>query len=225
MGIVRTFHHLAEVRVSVPRHDTRAVIVVVEGPSGAGKTTWCRTHGGAHALLESLPDGSIVPEDEGAAARFWVERNAARWAKVRAREERDGLVVVDTDPFKLHFTWTLYQSGQTTRRAWELMRDVAREAFAAGRYGLADLIYVSDLDEPTLRARRDADATRTRRNFERHVKLRDSLIAWYRAIDAIEPGRVVFGLPDTGIEPKLLALGPRTIRSGAALFDRLLVSL
>ncbi len=225
MGIVRTFHHLAEVRVSVPRHDTRAVIVVVEGPSGAGKTTWCRTHGGAHALLESLPDGSIVPEDEGAAARFWVERNAARWAEVRAREERDGLVVVDTDPFKLHFTWTLYQSGQTTRRAWELMRDVAREAFAAGRYGLADLIYVSDLDEPTLRARRDADATRTRRNFERHVKLRDSLIAWYRAIDAIEPGRVVFGLPDTGIEPKLLALGPRTIRSGAALFDRLLVSL
>jgi len=201
------------------------VIVVVEGPSGAGKTTWCRTHGGAHALLESLPDGSIVPEDEGAAARFWVERNAARWAEVRAREERDGLVVVDTDPFKLHFTWTLYQSGQTTRRAWELMRDVAREAFAAGRYGLADLIYVSDLDEPTLRARRDADATRTRRNFERHVKLRDSLIAWYRAIDAIEPGRVVFGLPDTGIEPKLLALGPRTIRSGAALFDRLLVSL
>jgi hypothetical protein len=201
------------------------VIVVVEGPSGAGKTTWCRTHGGSHALLESLPDGSIVPEDEVAAARFWVERNATRWTEVQERERRDGLVVVDTDPFKLHFTWTLYQSGQTTLRAWELMRDVAREAFAAGRYGLADLVYVSDIDAAKLRVRRDADPTRTRRNFERHVKLRDSLIDWYRAIDAIEPGRVVFGLPDTGIDPKLLALGPRKMRSGSALFDRLVRSL
>jgi hypothetical protein len=201
------------------------VIVVVEGPSGAGKTTWCRTHGGPHALLESLPDYATVPDDEEAAARFWVERNVARWAEVHAREVRDGLVVVDTDPFKLHFTWTLYQSGQTTRRAWEMMRDVAREAFTAGRYGLADLIYVSDLDEPTLRARREADTTRTRRNFERHVRLRDSLIVWYRAIDATEPGRVVFGLPEAGIDPKLLALGPRKTRSGAALFDRLVGTL
>jgi len=146
------------------------VIVVVEGPSGAGKTTWCRTHGGSHALLESLPDGSIVPEDEEAAARFWVERNVARWAEVHARHERDGLVVVDTDPFKLHFTWSLYQIGYTTRRGWELMRDVARDAFVAGRYGLADLIYVSDVDEATLRARRDGDPTRTRRNRRNKVR-------------------------------------------------------
>jgi hypothetical protein len=203
---------------------TPTVIIVVEGPSGAGKTTWCRTHGGRHALLESLPDGSIVPEDEEAAARFWVERNAARWAEVQERERRDGLVVVDTDPFKLHFTWSLYQIGYTTR-GWELMRDVAREAFVTGRYGLADLMYVSDVDEATLRARRDGDPTRTRRNFERHVKLRDSTLRWYRMIDAIEPGRVIFGLPDTGIDPKLLALGPREIRIGAVIFDRLLASL
>ncbi|HEY3218714.1 MAG TPA: hypothetical protein VGK15_06480 [Candidatus Limnocylindria bacterium] len=201
------------------------MIVVVEGPSGAGKTTWCRTHGGSHALLESLPDGSVVPTNEEAAAHFWVERNAARWAEVRTRERRDGLVVVDTDPFKLHFTWSLYQSGQTTRRAWQLMRDVAREAFVAGRYGLADVVYVSDVDIATLRARRASDATRTRRNFERHVKLRDSLLQWYRVIDAVEPGRVIFGLSETGIDPTALALGPRKVRSGAALFDQLVASL
>jgi hypothetical protein len=166
-----------------------------------------------------------VPEDEEAAARFWVDRNTARWAEVWERERRDGLVVVDTDPFKLHFTWTLYKSGQTTRQAWELMRDVSREAFVADRYGLADLIYVSDLNEGALRARREGDTTRTRRNFERHVKLRDSLLQWYRAIDAIEPGRVVLGLPETGIDSKLLALGPRRVRSSAALFDHLIEEL
>lgn len=201
------------------------MIVVVEGPSGAGKTTWTRKHGGTYALLESLPDHTVVPDDEEGAAHFWIERNVRRWDEVNDREFRDGLVVVDTDPFKLHFTWTLYQSGQATRRQWELMRDVAREAFATGRYGIADLIYVSSVDDATLRARRDADPTRTRRNFERHVKLRDSLLRWYEFIDGLEPGRVVFGLPDDGIAPEKVALGPRYERSGAALFDALMIAL
>src|SRR5205814_9790525 len=39
------------------------------------------------------------------------------------------------------------------------------------RSALADLFLVSDIDDATLRARRDADPTRTRRNFERHVRV------------------------------------------------------
>jgi hypothetical protein len=201
-------------------------VIVVEGPSGAGKTTWTRKHGGPYALLEALPDHSVVPTDEEGAARFWVERNVRRWHDVLEREFRDGLVVVDTDPFKLHYTWTLYQNGQTTRHAWELMRDTARRAFVSGRYGLADLIYVADVDEATLRSRREADTTRARRNFARHVRLRDSLMRWYGYVDALEPGRVVFGLRESGIaRDKLAALGPRYERSGEALFDALMRGL
>lgn len=74
----------------------------------------------------------------------------------------------------------------------------------------------------TLRARRDADATRTRRNFETHLLLRDSLLRWYEAIDRLEPCRVRFGLPEGGISADLVALGPRRVRSGAALFEQLL---
>ena len=109
------------------------MIIVVEGASGAGKTTWCRTHAGPNALLEALPDHSVVPTDPEAAARFWVERNVARWEEVLAREARDGLVVVDTDPFKLHFVWTLYRTGQIGELDWTMQRDVARDAFAATR--------------------------------------------------------------------------------------------
>ena len=201
------------------------MIVVVEGPSGAGKSTWTREHGGAHALLEELPDHSIVPTDEKAAARFWVDRNVARWQYVLDRERRDGLVVVDTDPFKLHFTWCLYVAGIAPRYEWELARDNSRAAFARERYGLADLAFVSDLDEATLRARRDADTTRRRHNFERHVRLRDALLRWYAAVDSLEPGRVVLGLPDRGISPQLLALGKRRVWSGVELFDLLISTL
>jgi hypothetical protein len=201
------------------------VIIVVEGPSGAGKTTWCRTHAGANALLEALPDHGTVPSDPKAAARFWVERNAARWQQVRECEARNGLVVVDTDPFKLHFVWTLFKTGQVTEVEWTMQRDAAREAFAQGRDMLADLYLVSDIDAEALRARRDADSSRTRRNFERHVLLRDALIGWYRAIDQLEPGRVVFGLPDDGITPAMLAKGKRTPMVGSQTFDRLMLVL
>lgn len=201
------------------------MIIVVEGPSGAGKTTWCRTHGGANALLEALPDQVTVPTDPPDAAQFWVQRNVARWQEVLEREARDGLVVVDTDPFKLHFVWTLLRTGQASERDWTMQRDVARDAFAAGRYALADVFLVSDVDDPTLRARREADPTRTRRNFERHVRLRDSLLRWYGAIDRLEPGRVVFGLPVDGITPELLAKGTRARRSGLDLFDQLMREL
>jgi hypothetical protein len=201
------------------------VIIVVEGPSGAGKTTWCRTHAGANALLEALPDHATVPTEPHAAARYWVERNVARWREVREREARDGLVVVDTDPFKLHYVWTLFQTGQASALQWTMQRDVARDAFASGRQALADLFLVSDIDDATLRARRDADPTRTRRNFERHVRLRDALLRWYRAIDRLESGRVVFGLPETGLAPDLLAKGKRATPSGLELFDRLMSEL
>jgi len=202
------------------------VIIVVEGPSGAGKTTWCRTHGDANALLEQLPDHATVPTEPQAAARFWVERNVARWEEVLAREARDGLVVVDTDPFKLHFVWTLFRTGQVSEVEWTMQRDAARDAFATGRYALADLVLVSNVDDATLRTRRESDPSRTRRNFERHVLLRDSLLRWYSAIDRLEPGgRVVFGLPAAGITPDLLAKGKRARRSGPELFDRLMSEL
>jgi hypothetical protein len=201
------------------------VIVVVEGPSGAGKTTWCRRHGGRFALLEELPDHSTVPREPEAAARFWVERNVARWRQVVEREQRDGLIVVDVDPFKLHYVWTLWRTGQVPQLEWDLQREASRQAFSAGDYALADLYLVSDIDETTLRARRDADTTRTRGGFERHVLLRDSLLRWYRAINELEPGRVRFGLPDSGLTPDLLTLGPRQLRSGADLFERLLARL
>jgi hypothetical protein len=201
------------------------VIIVVEGPSGAGKTTWCRTHAGPNALLEALPDHATVPTEPHAAARFWVERNVARWEEVLAREARDGLVVVDTDPFNLHLDWTLFRTGQVREVEWTMQRDVARDAFAAGRYALADVFLVANVDDATLRARRDADPSRTRRNFERHVLLRDALLRWYSAIDRIEPGRVVFGLPADGITPELIAKGQRATRSGLEVFDTLMDEL
>ena len=141
------------------------------------------------------------------------------------RERGDGLVVVDTDPLKLHYVWIRWSLGQGSEREWDLLREQTRGGFAAGRYALADLFLIADVDEVTLRERRESDATRVRGAVERHALTRDSLQRWYRAIDELEPGRVRFGLPAKGLTPDLLKIGPRRVRSGVALFDALLNAL
>src|SRR5438552_2095791 len=78
------------------------------------------------------PNQATVPTEPRAAARFWVERNVVRWQEVLAREARDGLVVVDTDPFKLHYVWTLVKTGQVGEVEWLMQRDAARDALEAG---------------------------------------------------------------------------------------------
>jgi len=38
------------------------------------------------------------------------------------REQRDGLVVVDTDPFKLYHVWALFRTGQASELEVALFR-------------------------------------------------------------------------------------------------------
>jgi hypothetical protein len=50
-------------------------------------------------------------------------------------------------------------------------------------------------------------------------------MAGYLAVAALEPARVEFQLPATGLEWRHLQLGRRTEYSGAALYDRLMAEL
>ena len=96
----------------------------------------------------------------------------------------------------------------------------SRQLFAAQRLGIADLILVSIPDPAVLAARRRADTTRRRRHFDLHVQLAAPLHDWYRAVSALDPGRVRWELPATGI-PGLGTLQPRKPRTGTAIFDAL----
>jgi hypothetical protein len=83
----------------------------------------------------------------------------------------DRPAVCDTDPFKLHYTWCLWQTGHASARQWRAERDATRQLFADHRLGIADLILVTIPDPAVLAARRRADTTRARHNFELHAQL------------------------------------------------------
>ena len=201
------------------------MIIVVEGASASGKSTWCARYAADCTIPESAPspdapDRRAQPR-EGAA--YWLARSAERWAAALALEASNGVSVCDTDPLKLHYAWSLFVLGEIDTTAFSYERDATRAAIAAGRLGFADLVLLNEVAPVEVRRRRDLDATRQRRHFDLHVRLVEPLKYWYAALAELSPGRVVFGLPE-GL-PSLGSRGPRAERSDLKLFDRLLRNL
>ena len=202
------------------------MIVVVEGPSAAGKTTWITTHRQGAALIGETRPGPAPDRgrDPAAAAAHWAKAGAARWSAACQAEQQGEIAVCDTDPFKLHYVWCLWRTGNATAGQWRAEMNASRQLFAALRLGIADLILVSIPSPAVLAARRAADATRRRRNFGLHAKLADPLRDWYRAVSALDPDRVRWELPAAGVSG-LATLQPRRPRTGTAIFDALMDQL
>ncbi|HEV2374612.1 MAG TPA: hypothetical protein VGS19_20930 [Streptosporangiaceae bacterium] len=202
------------------------MIIVVDGPSAVGKTTWVAAHCHERTVVgegrpSPGPDRDLHPT--GAAAH-WAQVSAARWAAACHTEQRHHIAVCDTAPFKLHYTWSLWQTGHATTVAWHAELAATRQLFTEHQLGLADLVLVAIPDQATLAARRDGDLTRRRRNFDLHRQLAAPLRDWYQAISELDPHRVRWELPATGLHG-LGTLTPRTERTGTDLFDAVIAHL
>ena len=209
------------------------MIIVVEGASAAGKTTWCRGIPREQVLFEGEPAANLspldandrLPPDALAVAEYWANENARRWSTAREISERCGWVVCDADPFKLHYSWTLWVTGHSSLEYWQGSLKFSRRLFAEERLGLPDLVFFADISVDTLRRQKAADLTRTRSRHEIHMRISPALKRWYLAMAALDPTRVEFQLPVNGLEPRHLQLGRRAGGRGAALFDRFMAEL
>ncbi|QVM93417.1 hypothetical protein JYG34_10510 [Pseudomonas entomophila] len=198
------------------------MILVVEGISACGKTTWCTQHGGQQVVAEhgrfaNVPERSTDP---AGAAAFWAERNVDRWQAALAMESTATWAVCDSDPLKLHYIWSLWQIGEASERDWRLELAATRETIAQGRIGFADCYLVGRIDPRLARERAQADSTRRRSGFELHVRLQPALMDWYSTLDKVLPGRVHFDFPR-----QLPALESPVGRYSIAAFDRMIALL
>jgi len=199
------------------------MIVAVEGPSAAGKTTWCRAHA-PRFVPEYVPTGAEPDgSDIAAQADYWVRVNSGRWAEALELERSNGVAVCDSDPLKLHYSWCLAAVGAAPWERFQLELQRCRAAFAAGRLGFADLVLVSTASDEQLRRQKTADSSRRRGSFDLHVRLREPLLAWYATLEAISPGRVLWALPEHNDE--LTRVRPRADRTNPTLLDALVDQL
>lgn len=92
------------------------------------------------------------------------------------------------------------------------------------RLGFADAILVTLPSEAVLRRQKDGDATRSRRTFELHARLRGPLEQWYRSMDHLRPGAVIWDLQATAVGDLSTTLRPDR-RYDVELLDALVFEL
>jgi GTPase SAR1 family protein len=194
------------------------MIIVVEGLSAAGKTTWCHRCAGEYLIKESYPekrpDRNAGPSE---AARLWTEWNAKRWSDAVAMERAKGLAVCDTDPLKLHFSWAMWQIGEASEAHWLAQLGFTREAIRNRRLGFGDRYLFKSINPLDAQQQRDRDTARPRPNFGLHLRLHRSLVRWYETIAKVMPERLVWELPQT-LPPIEATVNPH--RYDLTLFDR-----
>jgi hypothetical protein len=83
---------------------------------------------------------------------------------------------------------------------------------------------VKPIDPKRARQQRDADPTRSRRNFELHVKLLKPLMTWYQALESALPGAVTWDLPEDGLV-RLPDKGDHGTGNAVHLFNRMMDTL
>jgi hypothetical protein len=195
------------------------VIIVVEGPSAAGKTTWTRARRGPAVLAEERYDGPDAEATDEQHAGYWARVNTARWARALESERRSEVVICDGDPLKLHYDYGLARLRQIPMARFQAGVAAVRQGIARRRLGIADLILCSIPDDATLTRQRDADRARHRSRFDLHRQLARPLHDWYTALDEQDEGRVVWSFPDA--VPPLRA----TERYDVALYDAWIAAL
>jgi GTPase SAR1 family protein len=148
-------------------------IIVVEGPSAAGKTTWCQKHfqkGFAEAAPETLEAPDLFAEPQEVAA-FWVEHNIRRWQRALEIEKWESIAVCDGDPLRLYFSWAFWKTGAGDSKLFEIEAALYRKAIEERRIGFADCVVWLEAPIDELRRRAKADATRKRMRLELYLEM------------------------------------------------------
>ncbi|RGP39931.1 hypothetical protein BPTFM16_00207 [Altererythrobacter insulae] len=203
------------------------MIIVVEGISAAGKTTYASQFGGQHCLPE-IPVKQARPESGAPLevhAEFWAEHNARRFEMAVEIERQNGFVVCDTDPLKLHYAWCMERAGFEWPDKFDVARKCVRQKIAERRLGFADLYLIKLIEPDIARAQKEGDKTRSRSNFEQHLHLQPHLVSWFEALSGALPHRVhwSFQAPDqllSQAKTKTPEENPR--RFDVSVFDELL---
>lgn len=195
------------------------MIIVIEGISAAGKTTYSQRFGASHHVPEfpekGTPPGANAPAEEQ--AQYWIEHNIERFQTALEVEAKHGFAICDTEPFKSHFDWCMGKAGFKSMEVFKAAMPLAREAIDKRRIGFGDLYFVKQITPDLARAQKDGDLTRTRRRFDMHLALQPFLIRWFEALSEVLPGRVEFAFPSK--DALLERLNNKTTKDTSRRFD------
>jgi hypothetical protein len=178
--------HMVQSPAGLPQRS--AAIICLEGASAAGKTT-------LSAAIAARTGGAVIAEVWALFERpspepplWYLEKQVERWCFAAESAGEHGLSILDGDPFQpLWYGWAY---GFLEPHTLTTVTSFYRDAIAAGRLAFPDRYILLAVVEPELRRRKHGDASRSRRNFAKHVSLRRHQPRYFAAMNTISPGRV-----------------------------------
>lgn len=165
-------------------------IICFEGASAVGKSSTAealKTTRGAFVVGEVH---ELFPRPQDEPPEWYFERQVERWAIAQQQSRLHGLVILDGDPFQpLWYNWSYNFAG------WQdlnFMERFYRPKIRDGAIRFPDAYFIFSASEDELRGRRERDATRRRRGFEKHLRMIEPQRRYFQAMQALSPRRVLF---------------------------------
>jgi hypothetical protein len=198
-------------------------IICFEGPSAVGKSTAAtamEAHG-AHVVREA---NVLFPRPADEEPDWYFARQVDRCALTMDAAREHPLVILDGDPLQpLWYNWAYGYEGW---QPLDFTEAFYRRRLQVGEIGIPDLYVIFQADEATLRERKAMDVGRRRGGFDAHLRFIEPQRRFFRAMQAISPGRLAF-LDAGSVDATVAAIqrlipGVRREADPLALFDRMI---
>ena len=188
-------------------------IICFEGASGVGKTTlskYLRDKLNAYVI----PEVNLLFQRKPDEPKFWYfERQVERWKMAVRASKKHKTVILDGDAFQpLWYNWSY---DFDVLESLKSLTDFYREKLAAGEIDFPDKYFILTVQTDELRKRKINDASRTRKNFDRHLRFIEPQKAYFNFVKSTNGDLVEF-IENTEIEKT----GEKIISSTGGNFSR-----
>jgi thymidylate kinase len=188
-------------------------IICFEGASGVGKTALSKyLHDKLNAYV--IPEVNLLFQRKPDEPKFWYfERQVERWKKAVRASKNYKTVILDGDAFQpLWYNWSYDFDVLETLKS---LTDFYREKLTAGEIDFPDKYFILTVKTDELRKRKINDVSRTRKNFERHLRFIEPQTAYFNFVKSMNGDLVEF-IENTDIEKT----GEKIISSIGGNFSR-----
>ena len=163
-----------------------AAIICLEGASAAGKTTLSRAIAARMGAAVIAEVWALFERPSPEPPLWYLERQVELWRFAIEGAQKHGLSILDGDPFQpLWYSWAY---GFTEPDTLTTVISFYHEAIAAGSLAFPNRYILLAVSEAELRARKQGDASRSRRNFAKHLSLLRHQPRYFAAMNTISPG-------------------------------------
>jgi deoxyadenosine/deoxycytidine kinase len=161
-------------------------IICLEGTSAVGKSTTCRAFADKY-------DAYVVEEThflfgptklQGIDLVDWhLECQIKRWHIASEKSKEYENVLLDGDIFKLWYDWVYGLDN----KVFDHESNFFRKKIISDELSFPHCYIVLWAEETDLRKRKESDKTRGRGGFEKHLKLVDPQIKYFKALNTVVP--------------------------------------